>query len=146
MNVSGIPREEADMSRQYTIGNDGTVNIALADQIQAAGLTQSQLERAIEARYREKKIFRWPAVSITVQAMSRYVTIGGAVRIPQRYVWAADLSLSAAITAAGGPGDFGGDKVDLIRGGKRTTYSLKNIRRNPGEDPRLMPGDQIEMR
>jgi protein involved in polysaccharide export with SLBB domain len=78
--------------------------------------------------------------------MSRYITVGGAVRIPQRYVWAADLTLNAAITMAGGGGDFSGDKVDLIRNGKRTTFSLKNIRRNPSEDPRLMPGDQIDMR
>jgi polysaccharide export outer membrane protein len=144
MSLSGMPAEE-NFARAYTIGNDGFVNIPYAGQVRAAGLTQSQLERAIEQRFVEGKIYRWPTVTINVQSGARYVTIGGSVRAPQRMVWAADLTLSGAVMAAGGAGDFGGDKVNLIRSGNRSTYSLKKIRANPADDPRLFPGDQVEL-
>src|SRR5689334_19513807 len=49
MRISGIPSEEAaSFPTPITIGTDGTVNITYVGQIRAAGLTQSQLEKAIE--------------------------------------------------------------------------------------------------
>jgi protein involved in polysaccharide export with SLBB domain len=147
LRLSGMPPEAAaEYAQPYTIGGDGYLSIPLVGQIRAAGLTQSQLERAIERKLVEGEIFRFPTASINVGAQARFVTVGGAVRNPNRFPWSPDLTLLTAISAAGGGGDFAGDKVELIRGGKVAVYSSKKIRKDPSLDPRLMPGDRLEQR
>jgi protein involved in polysaccharide export with SLBB domain len=147
LRLSGMPSEDAlEFSQPFTIGTDGYLTIPLAGQIRAAGLTQSQLERAIERKLVEEEIFRFPTAAINVATQARYVTVGGAVRSPNRIPWSSDLTLLTAISASGGPNDFGGDKVELIRGGKMVVFSTKKIRRDPSQDPRLFPGDRLEQR
>jgi protein involved in polysaccharide export with SLBB domain len=60
------------------------VNIPLAGHVRAVGLTQNQLEKAIEQKLVEAKIFRWPTATINVLPDSRAVTVGGSVRTPTR--------------------------------------------------------------
>ena len=86
LRMSGMPLEDAASfsGLEFTIGGDGIINIPLGGQIRAAGLTQSQLERAIERRLVEQKIFRWPTATINVPNQARFVTIGGAVRAAHR--------------------------------------------------------------
>lgn len=141
-----MPLEDAAaFPLEFTIGGDGFVNIPLGGQVRAAGLTQSQLERAIERRLVEQKIFRWPTATINVQTAARFVTIGGAVRAPSRQLWSPDLTITSAISMCGGPGDFASDKVNLIRGGSVSQYRLKKLKAHPADDPRLLPGDQVEL-
>lgn len=145
LTLSGMPPEDATQYAQpFTIGSDGYFNIPLAGQIRAAGLTQSQLERAIERKLVEAEVFRFPTATIYVEAQTRFVTVGGTVRAPNRIPWAPDLTLLTALSAAGGDSDFAGDKVELIRGGKKALYSKKKIQKDPSQDPRIMPGDRIE--
>ncbi len=147
MRLGGVPIEEAQsFAAAYTIGGDGTVNIPLIGQVRAVGLTQNQLERDIESRFIDGKFFRWPTVTINIPNQTRYVTVGGAVRAPNRIGWSADLTLLGAITTCGGPDEFGGDKVNLIRDGKVTQYSRKKLQREPALDPKLAPGDRVEIR
>jgi polysaccharide export outer membrane protein len=140
------PEDATQYAQPFTIGSDGYFNIPLAGQIRAEGLTQSQLERAIERKLVEAEIFRFPTATIFVEAQTRFVTVGGAVRAPQRVAWSPDLTLLTAVSAAGGGGDFAGDKIELVRSGKKATYSRKRIEKDPSQDPRLMPGDRIEHR
>jgi polysaccharide export outer membrane protein len=147
LRMTGMPLEDAAMyALSFTIGADGYVNIPLGGQVRAAGLTQSQLEKAIERRLIDEKIFRWPTATINVPVQARFVTVGGAVRAPQRIMWSADLTVLSAITAAGGAGDFGGKWVDLIRRGKPATINLKELKKDPSKDFPLLPGDQLELR
>ena len=146
MNLSGMPIEDREgFAKAYTVGQDGLVNIPYAGYIRAAGLTQSQLEQAIQRKLIDGKIFSFPTVTIVMGGgQVRYITIGGQVRNPNRFLWSPDLTLVAAISAAGGVGDFGGDKVTLTRGGEKKQYSLKRLKRTPAEDPRLLPGDLVD--
>lgn len=145
LRLSGMPVEDAaQFSQQFTIGGDGFINIPLAGQIRAAGLTQSQLERAIERKLVDERIFTRPTATIIVAPSARFITIGGQVRAPQRMAWTADLTLNSALVSAGGAGDFAGDKVKLTRGGKVTIFSRKRLAKTPEEDPKLLPGDMIE--
>lgn len=147
LRMTGMPMDDAQMySLQFTIGTDGFVNIPLGGQVRAAGLTQSQLERAIEQRLIEQKIFRFPTATINVPAPSRFVTVGGNVRGPNRIQWSSDLSILSAISAVGGPGEFAGDRVELIRAGKMSSFRMSKLRKDPLQDPKLVPGDQIELR
>lgn len=146
LQMSGMPAEDAmTYQKMFTIGGDGFVNIPYGGQIRASGLTQSQLEKAIERRLIDEKIFRWPTATINVPTSTRYVTIGGAVRAPSRMVWSADLTITSAISACGGPNEFASDKINLIRGGTVTQYRLKLLKKNPADDPRIQPGDQVEL-
>ncbi|MDB6172842.1 MAG: Polysaccharide biosynthesis/export protein [Chthoniobacteraceae bacterium] len=145
LRMSGMPPEDAlPFAQQFTIGGDGFVNIPLGGQVRAAGLTQSQLERAIERCLIDKKIFTRPTATINVAPTARFVTIGGQVRNPQRLPWYADLTLNSAISAAQGAGDFAGNKIRLIRNGKVLMFDKKVIAKDPAQDPHLMPGDQVE--
>jgi protein involved in polysaccharide export with SLBB domain len=107
-------------------------------------LTQSQLEKAVQTKLIEEKIFRWPTITINVPERSRLITVGGMVRAPQRIFWSADMTLMSALNAAGGPADFAGDKIRLTRNKKPTNFSRKKLVKFPDQDPKLLPGDQIE--
>ncbi len=146
LRLTGMPAEFAEQYRlDFTIGGDGFINIPLAGQVRAAGLTQSQLERAIEKKLIDEEIFRWPTATINVSPGARFVTIGGNVRQPNRLAWTADLTVLSAISACGGQSDFAGDRINLIRSGQFATYSYKKLKRNPADDPPLNPGDQVDM-
>jgi protein involved in polysaccharide export with SLBB domain len=145
LRLSGMPPEDAlAFAQSFTIGGDGFVNVPFAGQVRASGLTQSQLERAIEQKLTEEKIFTHPYATINVAPLARYVTIGGQVRAPQRIVWAPDLTLLSAISAAGGPAEFGGDKIKLSRAGKVQIFSRKVLNKSPNRDPKVLPGDQVD--
>jgi protein involved in polysaccharide export with SLBB domain len=147
LRMTGMPLEDANMySLIFTIGGDGMVNIPLGGQIRAAGLTQSQLEKAIEKKLVDEKIFTNPTATINVPNQARFVTVGGNVRAPNRQPWSSDLTLLVAVAAAGGGNEWAGDKIDLIRGGQVQTFSLKKLNRNPSDDPKLLPGDRLDMR
>lgn len=148
MSLGAVPSESGDaqnFNKTYTVGGDGTINVPYAGTIRAAGLTQSQLEKTVQQRLIDEKIFRWPTITINVQERARLITVGGQVRSPQRTFWSADMTLMSAINAAGGPADFAGDKIRLTRKQKVMVFSRKKLLKNPTEDPSLFPGDQIEV-
>lgn len=147
LRMTGMPQEDAAMyALVFTIGGDGMVNIPLGGQIRAAGLTQSLLEKAIEKRLVDEKIFTNPTATINMAAAARFVTVGGNVRAPNRQPWSPDLTLLVAVAAAGGGNEWAGDKIDLIRGGQRTMFSLKKLNKEPSQDPKLLPGDRLDLR
>lgn len=147
MSIGAVPIEgdPAGFHNVYTIGADGFVNVPYAGLVRAEGLTQSQLEKALQTKLIEEKIFRWPTITINVPERARLITVGGMVRAPQRIFWSADMTLMSAINAAGGPADFAGDKIRLTRNKKLSIFGRKKLLKFPDQDPKLMPGDQIEL-
>ena len=146
MRLSGMPVEfAAEFSLQYTVGQDGTVNIPLLGEMKVTGMSANQLERAIQTKLVAEKIFTRPTVIITVGQAARFVSIGGGVRAPQRVQWSQDLTLSTAVENVGGVDDYGKEKaVRLIRDGKIVPYTISaSFARIPAADPKLLPGDQI---
>lgn len=131
----------------YTVGPDGTVNIPLIGKMRAGGLNPTQLEDAIQAKFIAEKIFTKPTVIINVRQSGeqRSVSMSGGVRQTGRRLWTADTTLSSAIADAGGLGDFGkGKGIRIIREGKVFgIYNYKDIQKDPANDVRLLPGDQV---
>ena len=149
MRLSGMPQEYAsEFTLQYTVGQDGTINVPLIGEIKAVGLTSTQLERAIQSRLVAEKIFTQPTVIINIAPVARYVSVSGGVRSPQRLQWTPDLTLSSAIGNCQGISDFGSDKgIQIVRGSKIVgSFNLKDIRKDPAKDPQLLPGDQVLVR
>jgi polysaccharide export outer membrane protein len=149
MRLSGMPAEFAqEFNLQYTVGQEGSVNVPLIGEMKAVGLTPSQFERSVEAKLVSEKIFTHPTVLINIAQATRYVSVSGGVRQPQRLVWSQDLTLSSAIGNCAGLSDFGSPKgVRLIREGKIAgVFNLPEIQKDPSKDPKLLPGDQVLVR
>lgn len=145
MRLSGPPEE---FTREFNIVltvDEGTVNLPLIGRVAAAGMTSSALAASIERRLKEAKIFTIANVNINSNSgKDRIIIVGGAVRQPGKQPWIPDLTLTGAISGAGGPSDFAKDTMKIIRGGRAVTYSRKAIKKNPGTDPKVEPGDIIE--
>jgi len=110
------------------------------------GLTPAQLASSIENGYKSARIFTNPTITIVMQPQARFVNIGGAVRAPARIPFTEDMTLLTAISAAGGFNDFADQKrVRLLRGSVAKSYDVRQFRRDPGLDPKLQPGDKIEV-
>ncbi len=149
MRLSGMPQEyAADFTLQYTVSQDGTVNMPLIGEIKAAGLTAAQLERVVQTKLVSDKIFTHPTVLVSIAQGARFVSVSGGIRAPQRLSWSADLTLGSAIGNCGGLGDFGNPKgIRIIREGKVAgTFDLRDVQKDPAKDPKLLPGDQVLVR
>ena len=145
MRLSGPPEE---FTREFNIVltvDEGTVNLPLIGRVAAAGMSGSALAASIERRLKEAKIFTIANVNINSNSgKDRIIIVGGSVRSPGKQPWIQDLTLTGAISGAGGPSEFAKDTMKIVRGGKAQSYSRKAIKRNPGTDPRVEPGDIIE--
>lgn len=144
IRLSGVPAEETTtFNATYTIDNDGMINLPYINQVKAAGLQPNQVQDAIQNRLKEEKIFTHPTITI-LQSQPRFVNVGGEVKAPQRIPYTSDMTLSSAINAAGWFTDYAKQSsIRLTRDGKTTIYDMKELRKNPAADPKLLPGDQI---
>jgi polysaccharide export outer membrane protein len=149
MRVSGVPLEDAQQFvQQYTVGPDGTVNVPLLGEIKAVGLSTPELERAIQSRLVNGKIFTKPTVIVSPVAGVRTVAVIGSVNNPGRVAWNVDLTLMTAIAERGGPNDFADRKsIRLVREAKVVgVFNLNEMTKDPAKDQKLLPGDQVLVR
>lgn len=146
IRLAGVPQEDiTQVSGSYTIDGAGNINLPYLGKIKAAGLTQSDIQNAIESAYKAKGIYTSPIVTVSAD-VDRLVNIEGDVRSPQRLRYTPDLTLFAAISASGGFTDYADQtKVCILRNGSRTIVNVKKIRQNVETDPPLQPGDQISV-
>lgn len=145
MRLSGPPEEFTREFNLVLTVDEGSVNVPLIGRVAAAGMSSTALATSIERRLKEAKIFTIANVNITSNSGDkRFLIVGGSVRSPGKQPWIADLTLTGAISSAGGPTEFAKDTMKIIRGGKATTYSRKLIKKNPASDPRVEIGDIIE--
>jgi protein involved in polysaccharide export with SLBB domain len=147
MRLSGPPEEFTREFNLVLTVDEGSVNLPLIGRIPARGLSSSQLATVIETRLKQAKIFTIANVNITVNASQnqRTIIVGGSVRASGRQPYIDDLTLTGAISAAGGRGDFAGDGIKIIRGGKAQRYSWKALKKDPSSDPKVQPGDIIDV-
>ena len=147
IKIGGVPQDEQlQVNNTYTVDTGGSVNLPYINKVRAQGLTPAQLARSIEENYRANKIYTNPTITIIMQPTSRFVNVGGAVRMPSRVPFTEDITLIAAINASGGFNDFADQKkVRLLRGSTVKVFDVRQIRKDPSLDVRLQPGDRIEV-
>ncbi len=146
IRLSGVAVEFIqDFTNLVITVDDGKIGVPHIGRLQAAGYSTSQLAVAIEKGLRDGKIFSNPTIVINMVQNQRFVVIGGAVRSPGKQLWSSDMTLVTAIAAAQGPADFADDKVKIVRGGKTEVFSRKAIKKDPSTDPKVLPGDFIEV-
>jgi polysaccharide export outer membrane protein len=88
---------------------------------------------------------------IITASPKHYVTVEGEVARPNRYVLEGDLTVSGAISTAGGLTRFGSQDVKVRRTDPQTgqttiiAVDLKDVRRGKAVDPPLMPNDVVSV-
>lgn len=145
IRLGGVPPDEiSQVSAQYTVDGQGFVNMPHIGKVKAAGVTQGDLQNAIEGAYRSQQIFTNPTITINVANQARFVNVGGDVKAPQRVSYTADMTLQSAIMACGGFTEYADQKkVQLMQDGKQSFHNFQEIRKNPSKDVPLKPGDNI---
>ena len=110
---------EPDLSRKYTIEQDGTFTFPHIGRITARGLTlralEAELKKQLAAGY-----LRDPQVSVAVEAYrSQKILIMGQVAQPGEYQLTGDMTLLAAIAKAGSVTAMAGREVVIVRAARK---------------------------
>ena len=93
---------EEDLSRKYTIEQDGTFTFPLIGRVTAKGLTLRELEGELTKKLVTGKFYNNPEVSVAIDAyQSQRITVVGKVNAPGEYPLTGDMSLLSALAKAG---------------------------------------------
>jgi polysaccharide export outer membrane protein len=148
ISIGGIPDNEVpQISKVYTISDNGTVNLLHIGEVRATGLKPSTLQRTIEQTYKDREIYTRPTVTVTTDdsaTTTRVIYVVGGIKGNGTVPYNASMTVLKAISAAGGFSAFARpSKTKLIRNGVTTEVNLKDISANPSRDIKLLPEDQI---
>lgn len=123
--------QEDDLALLARIDARGFVNLKLVGDLQVAGLTVNEAQKAIENAYRDGRFLRNPQVTVTVEDYAaREVSIQGQVKAPGRYLLPVESTFSVVelVTKAGGFTDIAkGTAVVVTRitaDGKKVTFTV----------------------
>ena len=89
-----------DLTGDYSVGDNGTIGLALIGDVKAAGVTRAQLERDLEKKLGEGYL-KNPKVSVAV-INYRPFYIYGEVKTPGTYPFASGMRVVSAVATAGG--------------------------------------------
>lgn len=92
---------EDQLTGEFRVDDQGRIALPLLGSIQAAGLLPSDLDAAISAELRRRKLLRDPSVSVEVLAY-RPVFILGEVARPGQYPFQPGMTVVTAVAVAGG--------------------------------------------
>lgn len=128
---------EPELSGQFTVQEDRTVALPRLGSYSVVGKTPADVEAELLAEY--SRTLRDPVVEIVIL---KRIVITGEVRTPGLYPVDPTMTLTDALTLAGGPlPNAKENRVDLIRGGERTEYNLEKVTLT--RDIALLSGDQL---
>jgi polysaccharide export outer membrane protein len=128
-----------------TIKEDGSITLYYSEKFQATGKTVRALQDEIHDRY-VPKYYKYMTPS--VKTAERFFSVGGEVKIPNRYVWTPGMTVLRAIDIAGGFTDFSRKGKVIITRFKthRQEYEdcTKALKR-PDLDLPIYPGDTVHV-
>jgi polysaccharide export outer membrane protein len=134
---------EESLSGEFLVDSTGRVAMPFIGEVQAAGLTRSQFEDALEKRMREEQILLDPRVSIDLINFRPFYILGEVVR-PGEYPSSTNLNVFNAVATAGGFTTLANQtRVMIKRSGEQTEreYSLLSpVTVNPGDTIRVLKG------
>jgi len=139
--IVGVPDPSTNAVQ---VDDQGIISLPYIGPIKAAGETTGGLTQSIREAYVNKKIYM--SVDISVTVTERYVYVGGEVEKPGRIIWTPDLTAAKAVQAAGGFTLYAKEgKVSVVRNQILYEVDIKLAQKSPAEDPRLEPGDSIQV-
>lgn len=148
ISIGGIPDNEVpQISKVYTVSDNGTINLLHIGEVRASGLKPSTLQRTIEQTYIAREIYTRPTVTVTVNdslVTAQMIYVVGGIKGNGTVPYNSSMTILKAISAAGGFSPFAKpSKTKLIRNGVTTEINLKDISNDPSRDIKLQPDDQI---
>jgi protein involved in polysaccharide export with SLBB domain len=128
-----------DLSGRFEIDGEGFLPMPLVGEVQSAGLTARELEKAIEDQLRSGGYLVNPQVSIEVLNYRPFYIIGE-INNPGSYQYVNGMTVTSAVALAGGFTDRAdqGD-ITITRGGS----SGPHLEATPSTE--VLPGDIIEV-
>ena len=139
--IIGVPDPTTN---SVQIDDRGYISLPYVGAVKAAGETPAGLTETIREAYVTQKIYM--SVEISASVTERYVYVGGEVQKPGRIIWTPDLTAAKAIEAAGGFTLYAKeDRVSVDRNQVLYALDIKLAQKDPSQDPRLEPGDSIQV-
>ena len=139
--VQGVPDAT---THTIQIDEQGLISLPFIGAVTGAGATTAELSQRIRETYVTKKIYT--AVDVSVSVTERYIYVGGEVQRPGRIIWTPDLTAAKAIQSAGGFTLYAKETaISLIREQSAYAIDVKLAQRDPSQDPRLLPGDSLQV-
>lgn len=139
--LQGVPDSS---NNSVQIDDQGLISLPFIGAVTAAGLSTAELSQRIRETYIAKKIYT--TVDVPVSVTERFIYVGGEVQRPGRIVWTPDLTVAKAIQSAGGFTLYAKETaVSLVRDKAAYPIDVKLAQRNPAQDPRLVPGDSLQV-
>jgi len=127
---------------QERVPQSGQITLQYIGKVDVIGRTRVELQDEIRSRY-VPRYFK--ELAVTIVPDDRFFFVYGDVRLPGRYPYGSEISVTGAISTAGGFTDFANEKKVLLiqTSGARQTINCKKVRENPEQDPEVSPGDRI---
>ena len=140
--LRGIPMPDRI---EDVIDEEGKITLPLINEVQAAGLAASELERNIRQIYLDRDIYRNITVNVVVPTRSYFIL--GEVRAAGRFQIMSATRVSQAIAAAGGYTEYASGKVQVKRRGAivKVIKNARRLERAPEDDILLEPDDVVEV-
>jgi polysaccharide export outer membrane protein len=117
--------KEDDLSKEVSVRLDGKISLPLVNDVQAAGLTSTELRNQLTEKY--KDFVDVPEVAVTViESRSKRIYMLGKVARPGEYALQKNMTVVQAISLAGGLAEWANSsKVKLIRKIKGTEKTFR---------------------
>ena len=140
--LRGIPTPDRI---EDVIDEEGKISLPFINEVQAAGLAASELERNIRQIYLDQDIYRNITVNVVVPTRSYFIL--GEVRSAGRFQIMSATRVSQAIAAAGGYTEYASGKVQVKRRGAivKVIKDARRLERSPEDDILLEPDDVVEV-
>jgi polysaccharide export outer membrane protein len=141
--------QEAELTKSVTVRPDGKISLPLVNDVQAAGMTPTQLAGDLTTKF--KKFVSDPQVTVIVTAInSQRIYILGEASRPGAYPLLPGMTVLQALSSAGGFTIFADlKKIYVLRkeAGKQQKFpfNYKEViaGKNPDQNIELKAGDQI---
>lgn len=130
---------------EQVVPEDGRILLPRGVEVVVIGKKRTDVEREIASIYvDEKRIYR--KITVTIERMASFISVGGEVRMPSSVVYRGDMTVTAAIAAAGGFTEYANrSRVVVTRAANKKQINV-NVRKavsDPQLDLLLYPGDQV---
>jgi polysaccharide export outer membrane protein len=99
--ISVVVFGEQALSGDYELDRAGQISVPLAGTIKVQGMTQTELEQTLTAKFRSQYL-RDPKVTVTIAKLAPYY-ITGEVKKPGQFPYRSGLNVLTAMAIAGGP-------------------------------------------
>ncbi|RJF93645.1 polysaccharide biosynthesis/export family protein [Sphingomonas cavernae] len=126
------------MTNTYVVGDGGTISLPLLETMPVEGKTPAEVEKAIADAILAKQLVLQPSVSAQVQKYRPFYILGE-VQKPGQYPYAPGLSVTSAVSIAGGF-TFRADKTQFAIQRKS---GQKMVKGQVGPDAPVLPGDTV---